>query len=188
MGVSKTIDHIQTKIKIPNPSKEPPTFSKAPNQDLKVMDVLCTFNIKIESQNWKHGCINNQLPYLNQGQIPKPQSGNSSPHKSPKSRHKGHGCSLHLQNKDKEPKFRSGVYQRRVTISKSRLRCQTLVRNLQRPKANDPVQNMILMSNLKDPPATSKAPREYLKDMDIFFIFKIKIESQNSKHWFTKDQ
>ena len=49
MGVSKTSDHIQIKIKMPNPSQEPPASSKAPNDDLKDMDVLCTFKIKIES-------------------------------------------------------------------------------------------------------------------------------------------
>merc|ERR1712112_758672 len=31
-----------------NPSQEPPASSKAPNQDLQDMDVLCTFKIKIE--------------------------------------------------------------------------------------------------------------------------------------------
>ena len=46
---------------------------------------------------------------------------------------KGHGCSLHLQNQDREPKLGSLVYQRPVTISKSRSRCQTPVRNLQHP-------------------------------------------------------
>ena len=57
MSVSKTSDHMQIKIKIPNPSKELPAFSKASNQDLKHMDVLCTFKIKIESQNLESGCI-----------------------------------------------------------------------------------------------------------------------------------
>merc|ERR1711954_98339 len=51
MGVLKTSDHIQIKIKLPNPSQEPPVSSKAPNEDLKDMDVLCTFKIKIERQN-----------------------------------------------------------------------------------------------------------------------------------------
>ena len=52
MGVSKTSDHIQSKIKMPNPSQEAPVRSKAPNEDLKDVDVLYTFKIKIESQNW----------------------------------------------------------------------------------------------------------------------------------------
>ena len=55
MGVSKTSDHIQIKIKIPNPSQEHPASSKVPNDDLKDMDVLCTFKIKIESQNSDNG-------------------------------------------------------------------------------------------------------------------------------------
>ena len=49
MDVSKTSDYIQIKVKMANPSQEPPASSKAPNQDLKDMDVLCTFKIKIES-------------------------------------------------------------------------------------------------------------------------------------------
>ena len=40
-----TIDHIQMKVKIPNPSKEPQASSDGPNQDLKDMDVLCTFKM-----------------------------------------------------------------------------------------------------------------------------------------------
>ena len=40
-GVPKTSDHIHINIRMPNPSQEPPASSKAPNQDLKDMDVLC---------------------------------------------------------------------------------------------------------------------------------------------------
>ena len=133
MGVSKTNDHIQIKIKILNPSKEPPASSKSPNDDLKDMDVLCTFKIKIESQNLGHGCIRYQWPYLNQDQNSKLHSGTSSILQSTKWGLKGHGCSLHLQNQHREPKFRSGLYQRPMNISKPRSRCQTPVRNLQRP-------------------------------------------------------
>ena len=38
------------KIKMPNPSQEPLASSKAPNKDLKDMDVICTFKIQMESQ------------------------------------------------------------------------------------------------------------------------------------------
>ena len=38
--------------KMPNPSQESTASSKSPNQDLKDMDVLCTFIIKIERQTW----------------------------------------------------------------------------------------------------------------------------------------
>ena len=51
MGVQNIIDHIQIKIKMPNPSQEPTTSSKALNEDLKDMYGLCTLNIKTESQN-----------------------------------------------------------------------------------------------------------------------------------------
>ena len=47
MCVPQTSDHIQINIRMPNPSQEPPASSKAPNEDLKDMDVLCTFKIKI---------------------------------------------------------------------------------------------------------------------------------------------
>ena len=50
MGILKTCDHIQIKIKIRNPSQVTPASSKAPNKDLKDMDVLCTFKIKIERE------------------------------------------------------------------------------------------------------------------------------------------
>ena len=60
MGVPTTSDNIQIKIKMPNPSQEPPASSKAPNQDLKDMNVLCTFKIKIESHNLDQGCIKDQ--------------------------------------------------------------------------------------------------------------------------------
>ena len=55
MDVSKTSDHIQIKINIPNPSQKPQASSKATNQDLKDMDVLCVFKIEIENQNSELG-------------------------------------------------------------------------------------------------------------------------------------
>ena len=60
MVLPKTSDHIQIKIKMPNPSQEPPASSKAPNEDSKDMDVLCTFKIKIESQISVYGSIKDQ--------------------------------------------------------------------------------------------------------------------------------
>jgi len=57
MSVPKTSDHIQVNIRMPNPSQEHPASSKAPNEDLKDMDVLCTFKIRIESQYLEYKCI-----------------------------------------------------------------------------------------------------------------------------------
>ena len=57
ISVSKTSDHIKIKIKVQNLSQEPPVSSKAPNEELKDMDVFCTFKSKIESQNLDHGYI-----------------------------------------------------------------------------------------------------------------------------------
>ena len=56
MVVSKTSDHIQIMINIQHSSQEPPASSEAPNKDLKDIDVLCTFKIKIDSQNLEYGC------------------------------------------------------------------------------------------------------------------------------------
>ena len=78
MGVSNTSDHIQIKINMPRASKEPPASQKALNQDLKNIDVLCTFKIKIRSQKLEYGCTKDQWPYPNQYQNAKPQSGISS--------------------------------------------------------------------------------------------------------------
>ena len=72
MDVSKTRDQIQIKIKMPNPSQEHPASSKALNEDLKDMDVLCTFKIKIGSQNLEVGCTKDQWPYSIQDQDAKP--------------------------------------------------------------------------------------------------------------------
>ena len=47
MVVTKTSDYIHIKIKMPNPSQEPPVSSRAPNEDLKDTAVLSTFKIKI---------------------------------------------------------------------------------------------------------------------------------------------
>ena len=65
-------------IKIQNSSQKPSVSSKASNQDFQDMDVLCTFNIKTESQNLDHGCIKDQVPNLNKDQDTKPQSETSS--------------------------------------------------------------------------------------------------------------
>ena len=78
IGVSNTSDHIQSKIKMPNPGQEPSVPIKASNPDLMDMDVLCTFKSKIASQNLEHGCIKEQQSYPNQDRDCKPQSGASS--------------------------------------------------------------------------------------------------------------
>ena len=116
-------------MKIPNPSQDPQASSKAPNQDLKDMDVLCTFKIKTESHYSEYGWTKDQWPYLNQYRDAKPQSGTSSILQSPKSELKRHG-SLHLQNEEREPKFRIWVNQRPVTINTSISGCKFPVGNL----------------------------------------------------------
>ena len=72
MGVSRTSDHIQIETKMPNPSQEHLASSKAPNEDLKDLYVLCKIKIKIESQNLDQGCIKDQISYQKQDQDAKP--------------------------------------------------------------------------------------------------------------------
>ena len=60
MGILKTIDYIKIKIKMSNPKQGPPAASKAQNEDLKDMDNLCTFKIKIEIKKSDHGFIKDQ--------------------------------------------------------------------------------------------------------------------------------
>merc|ERR1711954_31566 len=96
------------------------------------MDDLCSFKIKIEPKF----CI---WVYQRPVTISKSISGcqtpvrNSSVLQSPKSALKGHGCSLHLHNQAREPKFGIWLYQGPVTISKSISGCETPVKNLQSP-------------------------------------------------------
>ena len=133
MGVSKTIGHIQIKIKMLNPSQETPASSKAKYQNLKDRDTLCTFKIKIEGQNLDNGCIKDPWLLPNQDQYANPQSVTSRVLWSPIWGLKGHGYSLHLQNQDRGPKFGSWLYKRPVTIGKSRSRCQNPFRNFKNP-------------------------------------------------------
>ena len=165
MGEQNTHDHIKINIRMKTPNQEPSASSKTPNQDLQDMDVLCTLKIKIESWNLDHRCIKDQWRYPNQDQVAKLWSGTSRILKSPKSGLKGFECSLHLQNQNREPKFRNWV-----------------------SKTSDHIKINIRMPNPnQEPPASSKAPNQDLKDMDVLCTFKIKIESQNSEYNCTKD-
>ena len=112
MGVSKTSDPTQIKIKMPNPGEKPTVSSKASNEDLKDVDAPCTIKTKIESQILEYGCIKDQLSYTYQDQ---PVT-TSSTFQSPKAGFKGNGCSLHLQKQDRGPKFGIWLYQRPVTL------------------------------------------------------------------------
>ena len=146
--VSKISDHIQIKIKIPNPSWKLPTSSKALNQDTKDMDFLCTFKIKMRSQRSEDVCIQ----YQNQDQDPKPQSGTFRIPKIPKSGLKGHGHSLHLQNQNIEQKIQI------LGISKTSYHIKIKMK-MPNPK--------------QEPPASSRSPNHDLKDMDVLCTFKI---------------
>ena len=118
------------------PQSGTPASSKAPKEDLKDVHVLCTFKIKIERQNLECQCIKDKWPYPSQDPNSEPYSGISNVLKSSKCGLRGNWCSLNLQNQDKEPILRTWMYQRPVTISKSRSKCQTPVRNLQQsPKS-----------------------------------------------------
>ena len=74
MDETKTSDHIQINIMVQNPSQEPPASSKAPHDDLKDMDVLCIFKIKVEPI-FRTGDYQRQQLFINQYQDAKLQSG-----------------------------------------------------------------------------------------------------------------
>ena len=72
MGVSKTSEPIQIKMKMPKPTQEHSTSSKTPIDALQDIDVHCTFKIKKENQHLDHACIKDQWTYPNQIQMPNP--------------------------------------------------------------------------------------------------------------------
>ena len=57
---------------MPNPSQKPPASSKIKSQNLKEMDDICNFEIKLERQNLKWGTIKDQWLYPNTDQDAKP--------------------------------------------------------------------------------------------------------------------
>ena len=82
MGVSKTSDHIQIKVMMPTSCQEPPASSKAPNDDLKDIDVLCIFKIK-RDKVWNicvsKTCDNIQIKI----KMPHPSQEHPAPTKAP---------------------------------------------------------------------------------------------------------
>ena len=120
-------------ISKPSLGCQTPVTSKAPNQDLKDMDVLCTFKLKMESQNLDHGCVTDQRRSLYQDSDSYIQSGTSSMLQSCIYGLSRHGGPLQLQNHDRKTNFGKLVFQSPVTISKSRSICKIQVRNLGQP-------------------------------------------------------
>ena len=60
---------------------------------------------------------------------------------------------------------------------------------MDKTKTSDHIQINIRKQNpSQEPPASSKAPYQDLKDMDVLCIFKINIESQKLKYEWNKDQ
>ena len=98
--------------------------------------------------------------YQNQDQDAKPQSGTSSVLQNPKSGHKGHGCSFHLENEDREPKFGSWLYQRPVTYP-------------------NPDQNAEPQSGTS---SIFHSPKSWLKTHGFSLHLQTKIESPNSEY------
>ena len=84
---------------------------------------------KDRAAKFEQRCIREQWPY----QAAKSWPGTFSILQNPKSGLKGHGDSLHHQDQDRKPKFRKKVYQRPLTIFKSRSGYQFLVRDHQHP-------------------------------------------------------
>ena len=149
-----------------NPRYKPPASSKAAIQDLKDMDVLCTFKIKIESWYSENWCIKVQCPYPNQGQYAKPLSGTCSILQSSK-------CVLKSMD----------------VLCTFKIKKRNKIQNIGLSKTSDHIQIKIKIPNPShDPPASPKAQILDLKDIGVLCTFKLKIESRNSEHGCIKDQ
>ena len=161
----KTSDHNQIKIKMPNPSQEPPASSKAYNQGLNDIDDLCTLKSKIKGQNFKHWCVKDQTQYPNQDQYSKPQLGTSSVLQSLKSLLKENRCSFHIQNLWKPRNMQHWCF-----------------------KDHQPNPNQI-----KDAKCYSEtysflqSLHQGLEDMDVLCTLKINLNCKNSDHGYIKE-
>ena len=133
MWISKTPHHIKIKIKILNLCQEPPLSSKAPNQDLKDMVVICTFKIKKKSKIRKIGVSKTNHNIQIKIMIPNPSQEHPASSKAPNQDLKDIEVLCFFKIKMVSQQFYTWVYQRPVTISKSRSRSQTPARNLQHP-------------------------------------------------------
>ena len=138
------------KIQMANPSQEPPASSKAPNEDLKDLDVLCPYKIKMESQNLDLGCIKDQWPYPNQDEDAQTKSGTSSI----------------------LPSHKWGLKRSWMFCAPSKPRKRVKIWFMGVSKTSDHIQIFIKMPNpSQETPASSKAPKKNLNDMDILCTF-----------------
>ena len=117
---------------------------KNPNHDLKDMDAVCNFKNQDREPKLGNGLIKDQWPYLKLDPDVKPKSRTPNILQSPKSRFRGHGCFLHLQNPDREPKLGTLVYK----------------------KPSDYIQIKIKMQNpIQEPPAPINDQKQDLKNI-----------------------
>ena len=165
MGLSQPSDYIQIKIKLNNPSQEPPASSETPNQELNDMDVPSPSNSRQRPEIWNMG-VSRTSDHI-QIKIKMPNPSHELPVSSKSlSQNLNDMEVLYFQNQDREKKCGTWVYQTPVTISRSD-------------------QDAKHQSGTSSP---KKAPNQDLKDMDVLCAFKVKIESQNSAYGCTKEQ
>ena len=157
----KTRDPVQVNIGMKTPSQKPPASSKAPNQDLKDMDILCTFKIKIKTQNLDHG-VSNTSDHIQ--------------------------INIRMQNPSQKPPASSKAPNQALNVMdvictfKIKIESQNLAYGV--PKTSDHIQINIRMQNpSQEPPASSKTPNQDIKDMYVFCACIIKTESGNLEHW-----
>ena len=81
--------------------------SKAPNQDLKGMVILCTFKIKVESQNLDQGTKKTTDQIKIKIKMPNPSKETPVSSKAPSQDLEDMNVSLHLQSQERDRKFRS---------------------------------------------------------------------------------
>ena len=134
------------KIQMQNPTQEPLASSKDGNQDLKDMKHLCTYQIKIESQNLNHWCTKDQ--YQIKIKIQMPNSSQEPP------------VSSKTLNKDREDMDVLHIFKIKIL-------------NIGISNPSDHIQIRIKMPNpSQEPPASFKTPYQDLKDMDGLWTLK----------------
>ena len=163
---------------MPNPSEEHPVSSKAPNQDLKDMDVLCTFKIKTEGQNSDDGCLKDQWQYPNQDQHAKHQSVTSSILQISR-----WGIPVRNLQCPQKPQIRTLRTWMFFAPLKSRFRAK--ICNIDVSKTNEDLKDLDVLYKFKMKVEPKFRILQYQRPVTI--KIKIILESPHSEHWFMKN-
>ena len=103
MGLPKSSDHIQIKMKMPNPTQDPPESSKAPDEDLKDMMFFAPLKSRERAKIGIMG-VPTTIDHIQiKNKMPNPSQETPVSFKVPNWDLRGHGWSLHPSNQEREP-------------------------------------------------------------------------------------